>query len=137
MMLSTCWLRGVGRGIANRARAVAQAQRAMSVGSSKELQPIEMLVSDELLSRLTDKELLHTCGFIGGKWLQATDRTTYQVGVLSRARHRGCGACACVVHAALRSASAHAASWRTCALEGAGDQPSHRQAHCHDAQDER
>lgn len=38
-----------------------------------------MRLSDDLLSRITDKDLLHTCGFIGGKWLQASDRSTYQV----------------------------------------------------------
>ena len=36
--------------------------------------------ADFLLSRLADPTLLHTAGYIGGEWLQATDRATYEVG---------------------------------------------------------
>jgi hypothetical protein len=42
-------------------------------------QPLEARVSEDLLARIKDKDLVHTCGFIGGKWTQATDRATYQV----------------------------------------------------------
>lgn len=35
--------------------------------------------SDELLSKLKDKELLRTCGFLGGKWSEASNGATYDV----------------------------------------------------------
>lgn len=35
--------------------------------------------SDELLAKLKDKELLRTCGLIGGKWSEASNGATYDV----------------------------------------------------------
>lgn len=35
--------------------------------------------SDELLAKLQDKELLRTCGLIGGKWSEASNGATYDV----------------------------------------------------------
>lgn len=35
--------------------------------------------ADELLSKLKDKELLRTCGFLGGKWSEASNGATYEV----------------------------------------------------------
>lgn len=35
--------------------------------------------SDELLSKLKDKELLKTLGYVGGEWTQASDGSTYSV----------------------------------------------------------
>eukprot|EP00877_Chromochloris_zofingiensis_P000592 jgi/Chrzof1/10533/Cz05g02090.t1_SSADH[v5.2] len=51
----------------------------MRAASSAQPEPMEMRIAEDLTSRVTDKDLLHTCGFVGGKWLQASDRSTYQV----------------------------------------------------------
>jgi hypothetical protein len=57
---------------------IMAAQMRLGSGSGQP-EPAELRLSEELLSRVEDKELLHSCGFIGGKWVQATDRSTYQV----------------------------------------------------------
>lgn len=36
-------------------------------------------ISDELKSKLKDPSLVHSAGFVGGEWLQASDRSTFQV----------------------------------------------------------
>ena len=36
-------------------------------------------VSDELVSKLSDKELLKTQGYVGGEWIQANDSSTFEV----------------------------------------------------------
>jgi hypothetical protein len=56
-------------------------QQSMSTASISDVaeRPVESTVSEELLSRLKDKSLLHTAGFVGGRWVGATDRSTYQV----------------------------------------------------------
>ena len=82
-MLARAAAWGAGRALQLRLPAIAQhelqRQRAMASSASKQIEPIELRISEELLARVQDKELLHTCGFIGGKWLQASDRSTYQV----------------------------------------------------------
>lgn len=47
--------------------------------SAEQPEPIELRVSEELLSKVQDKELLRTSGLIGGKWSKASNRATYQV----------------------------------------------------------
>lgn len=42
-------------------------------------EPVEMRISEDLLSKVKDKDLLRTSGFIGGKWTPATNNATYQV----------------------------------------------------------
>ncbi|WIA28425.1 hypothetical protein OEZ86_010970 [Tetradesmus obliquus] len=53
------------------------AAAAYSTGAPSE--PVELTVSEDLLSKVTDKELLRTGGLIGGKWTQATNRATFHV----------------------------------------------------------
>jgi hypothetical protein len=43
------------------------------------MEPVELTVSEDLLSKVTDKDLLRTGGLIGGKWTQATSRATFHV----------------------------------------------------------
>ena len=46
-------------------------------------------ISPDLLSRLKDPTLLHSAGFIGGKWVGAHSSATYEVGQRRRRRRRG------------------------------------------------
>ena len=75
--------RGVAGVLVTRCDAVVRsglmASQMRLFSGSTQPEPAELRLSDELLSRVEDKELLHSCGFIGGKWVQATDRATYQV----------------------------------------------------------
>lgn len=36
-------------------------------------------VSEDLRSKLSDKELLQTHGYVGGEWIQANDSSTFEV----------------------------------------------------------
>lgn len=60
--------------------------------STKQPEPVELTVSEELLSKVEDKELLRTGGLIGGKWSPASDRATYQVGAVTADGIRGVSA---------------------------------------------
>lgn len=40
-------------------------------------------ISDELLARLKDKDLVQSAGFVDGKWLGARNNATYEVGFLT------------------------------------------------------
>jgi hypothetical protein len=114
------------RRVHNYGAPVAQYSRAMSSSiASKQVEPIEMRISDELLQRVQDKELLHTCGFIGGKWLQASDRSTFQVRAESPRR---------ALHG--RTSPRAPAPHRCAPPAPAGAEPRHRQAHSHPAQNE-
>jgi hypothetical protein len=130
----------------------ALARRHMGSSNSSQPEPIEMRVSEELLKRVQDKGLLHTCGFIGGKWLQATDRSTYNV----RSVLLAILFCAALVHNHRRRRASGAVD-RRCTGAGyrrvdslarlqfvmqcppgaaAGGEPGHRQGPGHDAEDE-
>lgn len=62
-----------GGALINIAHAHNDASRNAAAGS----------VSEELLSRLKDKELAQTLGYIGDEWTPASDGSTYSVGICS------------------------------------------------------
>lgn len=95
----------------------------MRAASSAQPEPMEMRIAEDLTSRVTDKDLLHTCGFVGGKWLQASDRSTYQVRNLA-----GVG-----LH--MRATVSYACESH-CGVLCTGAEPSNRQAVGHHAKDE-
>lgn len=65
--------------LASRMAPTSRSVSSASISGKQDKEPMQLSISDELMSRLQDKELLHACGFIGGKWTKASDRATYQV----------------------------------------------------------
>lgn len=78
--------------------AQQQQQRSLTTSTAGSTQQQESSkpvgASDELLSRLKDKQLLRTCGLIGGKWSEASNGATFDVSSRSAA-----WCCCCASHA--------------------------------------
>jgi hypothetical protein len=82
-----CTALGLGQPLASAALVAAHSLRIWSMSQTSAApystgaptEPVELTVSEDLLSKVTDKELLRTGGLIGGKWTQATSRATFHV----------------------------------------------------------
>jgi hypothetical protein len=82
-----CTALGLGQPLASAALVAAHSLRiwsmsqpaAASYSTGAPTEPVELTVSEDLLSKVTDKDLLRTGGLIGGKWTQATSRATFHV----------------------------------------------------------
>jgi hypothetical protein len=62
-------------------RKLPHLSRSMTTRTQQQVTGKTVGASEELLSKLQDKELLRTCGFIGGKWSEASSGATYDVGL--------------------------------------------------------
>jgi hypothetical protein len=76
-------------------RRLPHLARSMTTRTQQQVTGKTVGASEELLSKLQDKELLRTCGFIGGKWSEASNGATYDVSTTLTARlvavqRRGC-----------------------------------------------
>lgn len=60
-------------------RRLPHLARSMTTRTQQQVTGKTVGASEELLSKLQDKELLRTCGFIGGKWSEASNGATYDV----------------------------------------------------------
>eukprot|EP00879_Flechtneria_rotunda_P002344 GHRR01002539.1.p1 GENE.GHRR01002539.1~~GHRR01002539.1.p1 ORF type:complete len:546 (+),score=169.25 GHRR01002539.1:2001-3638(+) len=77
----------LGRPVASAGRVVPNALRILgSQGlcssystNTQPSEPVELRISEDLLSKVKEKDLLRAFGFIGGKWSKASNRATYQV----------------------------------------------------------
>jgi hypothetical protein len=60
-------------------RRMPQLSRDLTTSTQQQQTGKSVGASDELLSQIKDKELLKTCGLIGGKWSEASNGATYDV----------------------------------------------------------
>jgi hypothetical protein len=60
-------------------RRMPQLSRDLTTSTQQQTTGKSVGAADELLSQIKDKELLRTCGLIGGKWSEASNGATYDV----------------------------------------------------------
>lgn len=60
-------------------RRMPQLSRDLTTSTQQQTTGKSVGAADELLSQIKDKELLKTCGLIGGKWSEASNGATYDV----------------------------------------------------------
>jgi len=62
-----------------RCRQMPQLARGLTTSTQQQQTGKSVGAADDLVSKLQDKELLRTCGLIGGKWSEASNGATYDV----------------------------------------------------------